>query len=432
MNIVLDYRGWHLGRRIGRAVGFASGTVLVLLGLAASTVAVPTSLAVIGLVLGWLSNESADWLPPEMPASEIVLVWAVACPTAILGIRAGLRLVRGQRRLALFLRRFGYDDATRAVTFAVRTFGASWRLMTLDDEEIAPLGVSAGARTVFGALQRLSTAAIWAGNLPVRIFPFAIWAIVVVVAAQLLTASHWSEVARVDMEVVADIFEWRLPFQRVAPTLPGAFAAFAIGAAIAFGGLMVTFVALLAALPLSALLIFFSSSLESVQEAERSKTLNVQTLADLESAAALTVERTRKVFGPRLVVLRVASSIWQAAVDRLARVSSCVLIDVSEPTENLLWELETLAPRFGARCVIVGHYDRLSGFAAESSSHPADGLERRLRGLLQGQDVIAYTTGRQGMRRFARALRARLFELDDRDAAVGSAGRQEKPLSSGL
>jgi hypothetical protein len=319
MNIVLDYRGWHLGRRIGRAIGLVSGTVLLLLGLVASTVAVPTSLVVIGLVLGRISNESADWLPPEMPAAQVVLAWVVACPTAIVGTTRGLRLVRGQRRLVIFLRRFGYDDATRAVTFAVRTIGASWRLVTLDDEEIAPLGVSLGARTIFGALRQLSTAALWAGKLPVRIFPFVTGAMWVVVAAQLLTASHWSEVARVDMEVVEDIFEWRLPFQRVAPTLPGAFAAFAIGAAIAFGGLMVTFVALLAALPLSALLIFFSSSLESVQEAERSKTLNVQTLADLESAATLTVERTRKVFGPRLVVLRVASSIWQAAVDRLAR-----------------------------------------------------------------------------------------------------------------
>jgi hypothetical protein len=42
----------------------------------------------------------------------------------------------------LFLRRFGYDDATGAVTFAVnRTIGSTYRLVTLDDAEVAPLGV---------------------------------------------------------------------------------------------------------------------------------------------------------------------------------------------------------------------------------------------------------------------------------------------------
>jgi hypothetical protein len=36
-------------------------------------------------------------------------------------------------------------------------------------------------------------------------------------------------------------------------------------------------------------------------------------------------------------------------------VSDACLIDVSEPTENLLWEIEELTKRFGARCVIIGH-----------------------------------------------------------------------------
>jgi hypothetical protein len=74
----------------------------------------------------------------------------------------------------LFLRRFGYDDATGAVTFAVtRTIGNTWRLVTLDDAEIAPLGVATSTRGVFRAIQLISNAGRALVELLLRIFPTA-------------------------------------------------------------------------------------------------------------------------------------------------------------------------------------------------------------------------------------------------------------------
>ncbi|MEW8102774.1 MAG: hypothetical protein AB2785_13535, partial [Candidatus Thiodiazotropha endolucinida] len=46
-------------------------------------------------------------------------------------------LIRGRRRLVLFLRRFGYDEATEALSFAAAsTMGQRWRLVTLDDTTV--------------------------------------------------------------------------------------------------------------------------------------------------------------------------------------------------------------------------------------------------------------------------------------------------------
>lgn len=53
----------------------------------------------------------------------------------------GSRLARGRRRLVLFLRRFGFSEASKMLSFAVTTaMGQRWRLVTLDDAEIAAIG----------------------------------------------------------------------------------------------------------------------------------------------------------------------------------------------------------------------------------------------------------------------------------------------------
>ena len=128
-------------------------------------------------------------------------------------------------------------------------------------------------------------------------------------------------------------------------------------------------------------------------------------------ANALAAE-SRKIFAPRLVVLRVASEVWQQTVMRLASAGSLTIIDVSEPTENLLWEIQALTERFGPRCVFVGQSDRVAGLTGSSETVPPRGpINERLLRLLDGREVLAYMTNRRGMRRFARALRARLLEL---------------------
>jgi len=169
-------------------------------------------------------------------------------------------------------------------------------------------------------------------------------------------------------------------------------------------------VALLLAFPLSTVLFFLSSSADSVREAERSKTLAVTSVDEIRQAARAIATRSRKVFGPRLVVLRVASPVWRDAVGELASLSSLPLIDISELTENVLWELQELIRRFGDKCVLIGRYESVTALATPpSAAHAGTSVERRAAALLADRDVLAYTTDPAGLKRFARALRALLL-----------------------
>ena len=63
------------------------------------------------------------------------------------------------------------------------------------------------------------------------------------------------------------------------------------------------------------------------------------------------------------------------------------------------------------RCLLIGQQARLAALDAA----PPDSVQARLSALLAGREVLAYTPGRRGTRRFARALRARLCALTDPD-----------------
>ena len=224
------------------------------------------------------------------------------------------------------------------------------------------------------------------------------------------TWEPWGDAIDPYVQIVASVFEGRPPLAYVRPTLPGVFALLAMAAAFSFAVMLASMAAIILAFPLSTVLFFLSSSAESVQEAERSKALAVTSVGEIQQAARDIARRSRKVFGPRLVVLRVASPVWQQAVKELASLSSLPLIDISEPTENVLWELQELTKRFGERCVIVGHHEQLVALAAVPSGDLGVArVERRLADLLDGREVLAYTTDRQGLKRFARALRGLLL-----------------------
>ena len=82
-----------------------------------------------------------------------------------------------------------------------------------------------------------------------------------------------------------------------------------------------------------------------------------------------------------------------------------IVIDISQPTENLLWELQNVLPQFGPRCVLIGHYDEVCRLATnDPRAAPRRLLAAHLASLLDSREVLAYTNDDQGMRRFARAL----------------------------
>jgi hypothetical protein len=431
IRVVLDHSRRHTGRRLRRGLVVLVGCLLVLLGLAASIVAIPSSFFVVGFVVGWLSNDPSDPFPPDdMPVNEILLAWGLSTPLAIVGLKGGLRLVRRHRKLVLFLRRFGYDDATSAVTFAVaRTIGPSWRLVTLDDAEIAPLGIPAGTRRLFRLGRVASSTILGLGHLlAFRVFPAATLGMWVIVGLALVRAQIWRDprnleawmtVAAPYLRILSMTLDRRLPFHAIAPDLPGVFALLATTAALSFVALMVVFVALLLAFPLGAVLFFLSWSADAVRDAERSKTAEIRTETQIGAAISKIAARSRKVFGARLVVLRVKAGLWQQAVSRLATVSSLSLVDVSEPTVNLAWEIEELRSRLGSRCVFIGRHDRALRLAAAATAPSCTPVDKHVSLLLEGEEILAYTSGRRGMRRFARALRGKLLSVStEPDAPV--------------
>src|SRR5262249_45379647 len=122
-----------------------------------------------------------------------------------------------------------------------------------------------------------------------------------------------------------------------------------------------------------------------------------------------SLEKARdRVFRPRLAVLRVDGSIWQPAVTEFATACSAVLIDVSEPTPNLAWEVETLLQDHPDRCVLVGERSQVRALLRSGSPDPA---RRTVATLIDGREVIAYTNDPRGVRRFTRALRRRLASV---------------------
>lgn len=420
MTITLDHPRRHLARRAWRSIATLTGAILVLVGLVASIGAVPANIAALGLFAGWVSSEPIE----DVPATEVLLAWAILTPLAIGGIRYGLRLVRRHRTLVLFLRRFGDDEAQQAVSFAVlRTIGPSWRIVTLDDAEMAPIGIPIATRGIFRAgsfgSKHLGKLAFFVG---MRTFPVLIWAMIGVLAlgvsgpaldyflTGVTSPDPWVAALDPYLSSLFAVLEGRPPLGAIGPTLPGLFAVLATAGLVSFVVLIGTLVVLVFAFPFSAVLLFISSSAEAASQAEAAKTATVTSAFEVRQAAQAIAERSRRVFGPRLTVLRVATPEWQLAVRELAARASVVLLDVSEPTGNVLWELEELTTR-KMPYVAIGEYAQVAHLAGASEERQTNGaLWMSIAALLKGREILAYTTDPRGLKRFARALRGVLLD----------------------
>ena len=429
--IILDQPAGGSSNTVKQTLGRTLGRLLIGIALLATTVAVPATIMVVGLTLTWIGSSSPGAAKPsqwDVPTAELVLSWAISMAIVAVALKSGLWFVRRDRGMALFLRRFRYDDATRAMSFAVSTkMGSRWRLVTLDDAEIASIGPSAAARRLFSvggvAWKRFSSLAMMLGG---RLFPVVVLASWLVVALEVFTAPSWRDFldngtveryARVLMAVV----DGRLPITEIAPTLLGIFALLVTIGAGAFVIMSITGLAALFAVPLAGVIAFLSSSARAVDAAERAKTIDVRDVGELDRVANDITTEQRKVLIPRLTVLRVSSAIWRRAVQRIAASARLVVIDVSEATENVLWEIAELQQAFGARCVLIGQHDRLRQLAAVQ--HAADGsLHERFLRVLNGRAILAYTTDARGIERFARALSVTLSHVGG--TASGSRGTQ--------
>ena len=433
VKVVLDHPGSYFFQRIGRKLLGAAGAILLAAGVIALMVAVPATL----LVLGWIFDEAIT-IPVDsgftIDADEILFAWAVSTPLAFLGLKHGRRLVRQGRTLVLFLRRFGDDEAMRAVTFAVsRTIGGAWRIVTLDDAEIEAVGVAAPTRLVFRVAGALSTGARRFLGALAKVAPFVPAILLAIVVSDLVLAriweqplepNAWSAVLTPFIDIVTAVASGRMPLERVGFHPPGVFAAIVI----AIGWTAHTLQALITTAPLVtvavvAVLLFMAAPARAVLAAESAKTHEVMEPSDIHgTATALTAGKT-DFFGPRLVVLRVATPIWRETIKTFAQKASVALVDVSEPSEHLVWEVQELNAIASIQVVFIGHQPDVETLA-DPGAAAASRWHKELAAILEWEEILAYTTDRAGMRRFSRALRNRLM------AVPAMPGRRRRKLKA--
>ncbi|MEW8051872.1 MAG: hypothetical protein AB2809_16020, partial [Candidatus Thiodiazotropha sp.] len=294
----------------------------------------------------------------------------------------------GRRRLVLFLRRFGYDEATEALSFAAASaMGQRWRLVTLDDNEIAPiLGIKTRGR-ILGFLRWMFLAAI------------------VVVLFWLFGEGFTDYMGSIIDGIKTnnrgggfDVIIGQIIITIVMALVIGVIA----------GGFVLMLIALL-----GAGVLFSWRSFHLYKKAELGQSKNIENLDQLEPVIGNVLKLSRKIFAPRLVVVRVNSAIWQAVVRQFADVSAVILIDVSSPAEGLLWELENLKGKYRQRTILVGQYDALEKISAlPVTNTDAFKTEQRLVKLLDCESVLAYRSdGTRDTIRFTKLLRTTLNDL---------------------
>ena len=398
------------------------GGLLLLIGILASIPAVPLTFAVMAIAAqSFSSSEQAGSSLSGVPVGEIVRVWVAATIVAVIGCSVGLKLLRGKRQLVLFLRRFGFDEAREVVTFAVASsIGRAWRLVTLDDHEVAALGVPTSTRRLFqfaglgsrtiGALSRLMAAlpslagAAWAAMLGI-------------IAIDALGKRDWvaalpESAFKYFKPIIAAVQSGRIDYD-LGANLESVFVVLAGIIVVLLLIALISIAFYFLAIPLIVPIGLFTSSIEAVAKAEQTKRRSIDNPLQVDALAIAIAQESRGVFSPRLVVLTVSAAAWRHTVSRLAMVSSAILIDISEPTENLVWEVRELRERFGSRFLLVGDHRRLQAIneveTPASNPHAAQLLD-----LLDGQEVLAYDADGRGMRRFGRALRDKLETLPAR------------------
>lgn len=353
------------------------GTVIVLAGI---VLAIPALALLIILPFAAVSGDTtvANWA-----------ALAGLAAGAAISLVLGLRVMRGRRHLVLFLRKFGFADASEALTFAVSgALGRRWRLVTLDDSQVEAVGVGRGTRVAWGFGRWLTLAALL---------------LVVFLAARWLVGGG---IERTIEGVFQDA--------RTSAEDSGAsgFAA-AIGAIV--GGLIAAIVALaiMLVLLLGAISTLGVATIgtwradRAVRHAEGAKALAIPDARAVQPIVERVLARSRGIQAPRLVVLRVADAVWRDVVLALADEATVAVVDVSDPTEHLLWEVSTLqGGDVRARPLLIGRHDRVEALAAARGDDAAGRLRERLR----GGEVFVYDDpdDRRGMRRFAHTLAAAL------------------------
>ena len=382
------------------------GAVLVCVG---ATVVLPLiflSLAVGFYLIAWIDFQShpekvwPDWF--QDIRGSLVPIWISALVVTVTLFVVGFKLLRANRNLVLFLRRFGYRPATQAVTDAALRLGDFWRVVTLDDHSIEALDAGDRVESLIEVTSRVrhtyrsvAPAVTKAWRLLIRA---ALATVFIALAFTLIPGPNWN--ARVERITAIVNPDQDIPGGAAVAARIGA-AAVVVGLALALVWFAIVVAGWLISFP--ARLIFGGVS-RGVQDASRSDELHVADAPQLATAKPIVERQKHRVFGARLCVLTVNSNVWRETVAGMAEICAVPLIDISEPTENVLWEIGELIRQFGDRCVFIGEAGRVH----ELIEGEADDVTRQLFTFLIERHVLVYTAGAVGTKRFVRALSSTL------------------------
>ena len=403
VSVVQDGPWWNPLTPVLRSSATVGGALLRVMARVALLLGVPIGCYWAFATFGVEQSLSSDL--GGYPSGPLALVLALFGVTAEL---LGRRLVRRRRRTVLFLRRFGYDAATRAILAATESVGRTWRVVTLDDASVEPVEAAPYLRrSLAGVIRSAALAGRVAGIARTGFGRLYTLAFFVAVGLLLISDATGEEMlGRLETVVlwaVSFIETWWVRAVRV--------------------------LAAAAALWVLAWLVMrvVRSGSRSLDAAMEHRYLQVSRASDIDEACQVLDSRERAVFNPRLMVVRVDSSVWQATVARLADACDVMLFDVSQPSDNLVWELDTLLAKYADSCVFIGelgtlrrHLDRVvahtysDGLDVEGRTTSPDTPVVRVDRLLEGRTVVGYCADPAGLRRFRRALRAELEKFPSR------------------
>ena len=251
----------------------------------------------------------------------------------------GWALIEGRKIPAIYLRRFGSTSANRVITNAIKArLGSAYRVVTLDDFAIRP-------------------------TYPPRV------QVLLSVLAPLVIAV---------LLIGIDAYLYELQSRQAHGFLSG------LGES--FGPLIITW--LFGMCGIMALLhlwrVFKRSRMQAVD------------IRGVHKIIRRVLKLSNWLRGPRVMdsavtVVRVADSEWKSMVSSLLKYTENVIIDVSIPTSNLLWELEQISRLDFRQCVIVANRDLLLRWL-NMTQHPNEtcDLYDKTRALLVDQEILLY------------------------------------------
>jgi hypothetical protein len=316
--------------------------------------------------LGALGAVSMAFIPLELVlygSARDRIVWLPVCLAGVAAVYVMIALISSRKTPVLYLRRFGFRDANRMITRAIEEgLGRQYRVLTLDDSDFAPLEVPRIERIV----SRLG-------------IPLALLLLVV----GIIEVTGGQSVLHVPTTLVA-IIDYLVPL---------GYAAF------------------LLALPFVTLMVLAAVVLVWRWRIRRSFKVEIRSAKQLERCLIRVKRltgwlRRPSMVAPQALVIRVVDQLWQEVVSDLAEQVRLVICDVSEPTANLEWEVESMLARPRVKCLFVGEGPMVRNWAQTDSDSKSETPVSRMRILLQDHTVLVFEPAQRFAQRvFNRNLR---------------------------